>query len=62
MCEGLLKHIEEVDNTLGEMYEEWWRVEENGRVVKEGCERVVEERVSTSTHMFLNACLYLEGM
>ncbi|KAF9445796.1 hypothetical protein P691DRAFT_805193 [Macrolepiota fuliginosa MF-IS2] len=44
VCEGLIKRIGEVDNMLGEMYEEWWRVEENGRVVKEGCERVVEER------------------
>ncbi|KAF5357255.1 hypothetical protein D9756_006491 [Leucocoprinus leucothites] len=44
VCEGLIKRINEVDGTLGEMYEEWWRVEENGRVVKEGCERVVEER------------------
>lgn len=46
VCEGLIKRIEEVDGLLGEMYDEWWRVEENGRVVKEGCERVVEERVS----------------
>ncbi|KXN91833.1 Conserved oligomeric Golgi complex subunit 3 [Leucoagaricus sp. SymC.cos] len=44
VCEGLIKRIDEVDGMLGEMYEEWWRVEENGRVVKEGCERVVEER------------------
>ena len=48
ICEGLIKHINEVDDRLAEMYEEWWRVEENGRMVKEGCERVVEERVSES--------------
>jgi hypothetical protein len=47
-CEGLIKRISDVESMLGEMYEEWWRVEENGRVVKEGCERVVEERVSRS--------------
>jgi hypothetical protein len=46
VCDGLIKRIDEIDSMLGEMYEEWWRVEENGRVVKEGCERVVEKRVS----------------
>jgi hypothetical protein len=45
VCEGLVNRISEVDGLLNEMYEEWWRVEENGRVVKENCERVIEERV-----------------
>ncbi|XP_006463266.1 hypothetical protein AGABI2DRAFT_207960 [Agaricus bisporus var. bisporus H97] len=44
VCEGLVDRVSEVDGLLSEMYEEWWRVEENGRVVKENCERVIEER------------------
>lgn len=48
-CERLINGITEVDDVLGHMYKEWWRVEENGRIVKEGCERLVEERVSGSS-------------
>lgn len=55
MCEGLIQRINDVDSTLGEMFEEWWRVEENGRVVKEGCERVVEEKVSKSVLLLVVA-------
>ena len=50
-CERLINRITEVDHTLAQMYQEWWRVEENGRIVKEGCERLVEERVSPSPHI-----------
>jgi hypothetical protein len=48
VCDCIIKQTNEIDSMLVEMYEEWWRIEESGRVVKDGCERVVEESVSDS--------------
>jgi hypothetical protein len=47
MCDLLLERVDEIEREVERMMEYWWSVEEGGRSLKDACERVLEERVSS---------------
>jgi conserved oligomeric Golgi complex subunit 3 len=45
-CNQLLADIETIEAELDSMLEGWRSVEESGKSLKEGCEKLLEEKVS----------------
>lgn len=46
-CDKLVQRIDEIDHEVEDMLQGWRSVEESGRSLKDACEQLLQERVST---------------